>query len=69
MTMIALFPEHSSRLRPNRAATACAISQPTRDDPVNDSSAIRGSCNERLRKIAARVDEQREYRGQLHLLA
>src|SRR5208283_755170 len=46
-TMIALLPEHSSRQRPKRPATTCAICRPTADEPVNDTSATRGSAASR----------------------
>ena len=45
--MIALLPEHSSRQRPNRSATTCAICLPTADDPVNDTRETRGSAASR----------------------
>ena len=42
--MIALLPAHSSSDLPKRAATVVAMSRPTADDPVNETSAIRGSA-------------------------
>jgi len=42
--MIALLPAHSSSTFPKRAATVVAMSRPTADEPVNDTSAMRGSA-------------------------
>ena len=43
MTMTALLPPSSSRLRPRRWATLTPTSRPTATDPVNETSGSRGS--------------------------
>src|SRR5438045_3869933 len=43
-TTTALLPAHSSRHLPKRPATVVAISRPTTEDPVNETSATRGSA-------------------------
>src|SRR5574340_214919 len=46
-TTTALLPPSSSRQRPNRAATLGPTARPIRVDPVDDSSATRGSSTSR----------------------